>query len=66
MADGGRRNKTDVSLVLPCRDEEATVAECVLAAAGFLASAGLRGEILVVDNGSAILPPCLPRLPGQG
>lgn len=42
----------DVSVVLPCLDEEATVGECVREALGWMSAAGLRGEVIVVDNGS--------------
>ena len=42
----------DVSVVLPCLNEEQTVASCVRKARGWFAAAGLRGEVLVVDNGS--------------
>ena len=42
----------DVSVVLPCLNEEASVAACVGEALGALARAGLSGEVVVVDNGS--------------
>jgi hypothetical protein len=42
----------DVSVVLPCLNEEQTVASCVRKARNWFQSAGLRGEVLVVDNGS--------------
>ncbi len=42
----------DVSVVLPCLNEEQTVASCVRKARSWFESAGLRGEVLVVDNGS--------------
>jgi glycosyltransferase involved in cell wall biosynthesis len=42
----------DVSIVLPCLNEEATVAACVEKAQRWFASAGLTGEVIVVDNGS--------------
>src|SRR5919198_779241 len=41
-----------VSVVIPCLDEAATIAECVTAARAVLADSGLPGEVLVVDNGS--------------
>ena len=46
--DGG----ADVSVVLPCLNEEQTVATCVLKARQWFESARLRGEVVVVDNGS--------------
>lgn len=42
----------DVTVVLPCLDEEASVAACVAEAAGAILQAGWTGEVLVVDNGS--------------
>ena len=41
-----------VSIVMPCLNEEQTVAICVRKARGWLESAGLQGEVIVVDNGS--------------
>jgi hypothetical protein len=42
----------DVSVVLPCLNEEQTVASCVGKAQRWFDAAGLRGEVIVVDNGS--------------
>lgn len=42
----------EISIVLPCRDEAATVATCVAKALGALDRLGVRGEVVVVDNGS--------------
>lgn len=42
----------DVSVVMPCLNEEQSVAECVRKALASLAQAGLKGEVIVVDNGS--------------
>ena len=41
-----------VSIVMPCLDEERTVATCVRKAVEWLARAGVEGEVIVVDNGS--------------
>lgn len=41
-----------VSVVIPCLNEAATIAECVSDASTTLEQAGLEGEVLVVDNGS--------------
>ncbi len=46
------RESVDVSVVLPCLNEEETVATCVLKARRWFESARLRGEVIVVDNGS--------------
>jgi len=42
----------EVSVVIPCLDEEAGIAHVVEQAFAGLAAAGLDGEVLVVDNGS--------------
>jgi glycosyltransferase involved in cell wall biosynthesis len=42
----------DVSVVLPCLNEVETVAECVRKARTWFERSGLRGEVIVVDNGS--------------
>jgi hypothetical protein len=41
-----------VSVILPCLDEAESVAACVAEARAGLEQAGLRGEVIVVDNGS--------------
>jgi glycosyltransferase involved in cell wall biosynthesis len=45
--------KSRVSVVIPCLDEAATIAECVTRARAVLRESGLEGEVIVVDNGSA-------------
>ena len=42
----------EVSIVIPCLNEEVTLPSCIKKAQEGLRSAGVRGEILVVDNGS--------------
>jgi hypothetical protein len=42
----------EVSVVMPCLNEEQSVGLCVAAAVTGLAKAGLDGEVVVVDNGS--------------
>jgi hypothetical protein len=42
----------DVSIVMPCLDEEQSVGECVSRARAWLAGRSLRGEVIVVDNDS--------------
>jgi glycosyltransferase involved in cell wall biosynthesis len=49
---GGTASEVDVSVVLPCLNEEGTVGICVGKALAWFQSAGLRGEVIVVDNGS--------------
>jgi glycosyltransferase involved in cell wall biosynthesis len=43
---------TELTILMPCLDEAATVATCVAKARGFLQRAGVDGEVLVADNGS--------------
>lgn len=42
----------DLSVVLPCLNESETVAQCVAKALEGIAAAGVRGEVIVADNGS--------------
>ena len=42
----------DITVLMPCLNEAETVAVCVGKARRWLASSGLRGEVLVADNGS--------------
>ena len=45
-------NPVELSIVLPCLNEERTVGVCVAQAKSFLATYNVNGEILVADNGS--------------
>ena len=42
----------ELTILMPCLNEAATVADCVREAATYLKSRNIPGEILVVDNGS--------------
>jgi len=42
----------EVSIVMPCLNEERTVGQCVAKARAAITSLALSGEVLVVDNGS--------------
>lgn len=42
----------EVSIVMPCLNEEKTIGACIRQAQAALERAGLRGEVIVVDNGS--------------
>lgn len=42
----------EISIVLPCLNEEKTLGICIRKAQGFLARHNLRGEVVVADNGS--------------
>jgi len=43
----------EVSVVLPCLNEAQTVVRCVETALASFHSSGLRGEVIVIDNGSS-------------
>ncbi|MBI2750889.1 MAG: glycosyltransferase family 2 protein [Burkholderiales bacterium] len=43
---------TELTILMPCLNEAATVGRCVAKARGFLQRAGITGEVLVADNGS--------------
>lgn len=51
-AGGAAAAPLDVSIVLPCLNEAETIATCVTKARTTLERLGLRGEVIVVDNGS--------------
>lgn len=42
----------ELTILMPCLNEARTVGKCVADARGFLARAGIEGEVLVADNGS--------------
>ena len=42
----------ELSIVMPCLNEEKTVGICVAKAVDFLKRSGIQGEVLVADNGS--------------
>jgi len=43
----------ELTVLMPCLDEAETVGACVSKAAAYLERSGVRGEVLVVDNGSS-------------
>lgn len=42
----------ELTILMPCLNEAETIATCVRKARGYLDSRGIRGEVLVADNGS--------------
>ncbi len=44
--------RPEVTVVLPCRNEEAAIGDCIREIRQFLREENLEGEILVADNGS--------------
>ncbi|MGH9103437.1 MAG: glycosyltransferase family 2 protein [Acidimicrobiales bacterium] len=47
-----KKGSVDVSVVMPCLNEERSVGSCVSRSWEGLTRAGLRGEVIVCDNGS--------------
>ena len=45
-------DQLELSVVMPCLNERETVGVCVRKALGSLREAGIRGEVIVADNGS--------------
>ncbi len=43
----------DISIIMPCLNEENTVARCVGSAFKIIDKMGIKGEVIVVDNGSS-------------
>jgi glycosyltransferase involved in cell wall biosynthesis len=46
------RSPIELSIVMPCLNEEETIGTCIGKALRFLSSAGIAGEVVVADNGS--------------
>ena len=46
------KDNIELSIVLPCLNEELTVGNCVAQAVSFLAGNRIKGEVIVADNGS--------------
>ena len=46
------QNKTDLTILMPCLNEEENIAYSITQAQSYLSSRNLTGEILVVDNNS--------------
>lgn len=53
MAESGSPGHLELSVVLPCLNEERTVGQCVKQALGFIKSSRVSGEVIVADNGSS-------------
>ena len=45
-------HELELTILMPCLNEAETLATCIRKARGFLASAGVAGEVLIADNGS--------------
>jgi glycosyltransferase involved in cell wall biosynthesis len=45
-------NEIELTVLMPCLNEAETIEVCVKKAKGFLDSRGIKGEVLIADNGS--------------
>lgn len=52
MNDQAAADECELSILMPCLNEAATVGACVEAAAAAIRASGVRGEVVVADNGS--------------
>ena len=43
---------TELTILMPCLNEAATIGSCIAKARGFLERTGIDGEVLIADNGS--------------
>ncbi len=46
------QNECELTILMPCLNEAETLAQCIEKARSGLERVGLRGEVLVADNGS--------------
>ena len=46
------QKQCNLSIVMPCLNEAETLETCISKAKGFLQKSGMRGEIIIADNGS--------------
>jgi glycosyltransferase involved in cell wall biosynthesis len=51
-ADSAEAGAVEVSVVIPCLNEAASIERCVIKATAALEGQGRRGEVIVADNGS--------------
>lgn len=54
----------ELTILMPCLNEAATVGACVDEAAGYLRACGCTGEVLICDNGSTDGSPSIARTHG--
>ena len=45
-------DQVELTVIMPCLNEAATLATCIRKAQGFLERHGVKGEIVIGDNGS--------------
>jgi glycosyltransferase involved in cell wall biosynthesis len=52
LGQGSAAELLELTILMPCLNEAETIEICVKKAMGFLESRGIRGEVVVADNGS--------------
>src|SRR5437899_2971774 len=52
MAEDSAAAELELTILMPCLDETATLAVCIGKARGYLARSGVAGEVVIADNGS--------------
>ena len=52
MAEDSAGAELELTILMPCLDEAATLAVCIGKARGYLARSGVAGEVVIADNGS--------------
>ena len=52
MAEDSAAAELELTILMPCLDEAATLATCIGKARGYLARSGIAGEVVIADNGS--------------
>jgi len=50
--DGAALDRCELTVLMPCLDEAETIGACIAKASAYIERNDIRGEILVVDNGS--------------
>src|SRR5262245_5993771 len=51
-ADESSAQPIELTIVMPCLNEAETLAACITKARGYLAESGVKGEVVIADNGS--------------
>jgi glycosyltransferase involved in cell wall biosynthesis len=52
LADHGRADSIELTILMPCLNEAETISVCVEKAQSYLARSRIAGEVLIADNGS--------------
>jgi len=50
--DHATTDRCELTILMPCLNEQETLARCIVKARAFLALSGIAGEVIIADNGS--------------